>query len=310
MHEADTVVHAVRAAEPCIARTVSAGSREVGQPVRVPYEARLGQGRAKQCAGAASGPHHRRKPALLDRRLRDRDDGVAPGARAHRHDALDKPVERGEAVIGVLLAGALGEHGAQRHVLVQEEHRDMESRIPPMNRVPCFGRAVVEDALPLLDALGEKGERLENRMGVPIRPQGNDMRQAGKLGLLRVDDEHLRTVFVRPGKESLDQQGDDARRLPASGLSGHQHGAGGAKVYIGAVLDSKLVGAWRRHLFDAARLNLMVKRHILDKERHVVARHVGFRENDRIAREPTAKSCADALRELRHLVNGRRQGGD
>ena len=306
MHEADTVVHAVRAAEPCIARTVSAGSREVGQPVRVPYEARLGQGRAKQYAGAASGPHHRRKPALLDRRLRDRDDGVAPGARAHRHDALDKPVE----VIGVLLAGALGEHGAQRHVLVQEEHRDMESRIPPMNRVPCFGRAVVEDALPLLNALGEKGERLENRMGVPIRPQGNDMRQAGKLGLLRVDDEHLRTVFVRLGKESLDQQGDDARRLPASGLSGHQHGAGGAKVYIGAVLDPKLVGAWRRHLFDAARLNLMVKRHILDKERHVVARHVGFRENDRIAREPTAKSCADALRELRHLVNGRRQGGD
>lgn len=136
------------------------------------------------------------------------------------------------------------------------------------------------------------------------------MRQAGKLGLLRVDDEHLRTVFVRPGKESLDQQGDDARRLPASGLSGHQHGARGAKVDIGAVLDPKLVGAWGRHLFDTARLNLMVKRHILDKERHVVARHVGFCENDRIAREPTAQACADALRELRHLVNGRRQGGD
>ena len=46
------------------------------------------------------------------------------------------------------------------------------------------------------------------------------------------------------------------------------------------------------------------------QERHVVARHIGFRENDRIAREPTAQACADALRELRHLVNGRRQGGD
>ena len=91
----------------------------------------------------------------------------------------------------------------QRHVLVQEEHRDMESRIPPMNRVPRFGRAVVEDALSLFDALGENGERLENRMGVPIRPQENDMRQAGKLGLLRVDDEHLRPIFVRPGKKSL-----------------------------------------------------------------------------------------------------------
>ena len=40
-------------------------------------------------------------------------------------------------------------------------------------------------------------------MGVPIRPQENDMRQAGKLGLLRVDDEHLRPIFVRPGKKSL-----------------------------------------------------------------------------------------------------------
>ena len=95
------------------------------------------------------------KPPLLNRRLGDRDDGVAARARPHRYDALHQPIKRREAVIGVLLARALGKQRAECHVLIHEEKRNVKPRIPPVHGVSRLCRPVVEEALSLFDAVGE-----------------------------------------------------------------------------------------------------------------------------------------------------------
>ena len=106
MHKADAVVRPVRTAEPSVARGEGARCTEVEQAFRAPYEPRLGKRRLEEDAGAARRAQHRRQAPLLNRRLGDRDDGVAARARPHRYDALHQPIKRREAVIGVLLARA------------------------------------------------------------------------------------------------------------------------------------------------------------------------------------------------------------
>lgn len=81
MHKADAVVRPVRTAEPSVARGEGARCTEVEQAFRAPYEPRLGKRRLEEDAGAARRAQHRRQAPLLNRRLGDRDDGVAARAR-------------------------------------------------------------------------------------------------------------------------------------------------------------------------------------------------------------------------------------
>ena len=310
VHEADAVVLPVRAAEPRVPRPVRPGDGEVLEPIRAPDQTRLVKRWPEQDARAASRPDHRREPAFLDGRLRDRDDGVAARARAHRDDALDQAVEGREAVVRVLLARPLWEDGPKGHVLIDEEERDMEARVPPVNGIPRLGRKLVEDALTLRDGLGERAQRGEDATSVSVFVKRCHVREAGKLRPLGVNDEHPRPVAVGPGEQCLKNEGYDARRLPASGLPRYEHRARRAQVDARAVLHTKLVRARRLKLGDGVRHYLAMDGDILDMERHPVARLVRLGQNDGIALEAAAEAAADAGRKLGDLLHRRRGGGD